>query len=103
MNETEKDGHSSGREHDDHVLWIVIGFCLLVPVILVTVWQFTGKFYPPMLLSILLGIAVAALTYRYLGGSQGSVFSIGALKIVGCSSTDRYDIYQLMMFSPKNL
>ncbi len=86
MNDTGRNDHSSGREHDDRVLWIVIGFCLVVPVILVTVWQFTGIYYPPMLLSILLGIAVAALTYRYLGGSQGSVFSVGALKIVGSAA-----------------
>ena len=86
MNENGRNDHSSGREHDDHVLWVVIGFCLVVPVILVTIWQFTGKYYPPMLLSILLGIAVAALTYRYLGGSQGSVFSVGALKIVGSAA-----------------
>jgi hypothetical protein len=86
MNNDGRNGDSRSKLHDDHVLWTVIGFCLVTPVALVTIWQFTGKYYPPMLHSILLGIAVAALTYRYLGGSHGSIFSVGVLKLAGSAA-----------------
>ena len=42
MDETGQNGNSSGREHADHVLWIVIGFCLVVPVILA---DHMGRYY----------------------------------------------------------
>jgi len=73
-------------ERDDVVLWITLVFCLLTPVVLVCVWAYTGVYFPPMILSVLLGIAVAALTYRYLGGTQGSEFSVGALKVAGSAA-----------------
>ena len=73
-------------ERDDIVLWIAIAFCLLTPVVLVFIWAYDGKFIPPMILSVLLGIAVAALTYRYLGGTQGTQFSVGALKLAGSAA-----------------
>lgn len=76
----------NGTQRDDIVLWIVIAFCLLTPVILVTIWAYYERFFPPMLLSVLLGIAVAALTYRYLGGTQGSQFSVGVLKLAGSAA-----------------
>jgi len=46
MSETEKDGHPSAREHDDHVLWIAIGFCLVVPVILISGMMLLFKLLP---------------------------------------------------------
>lgn len=75
-----------GHHNDDVVLWIVIAFCLLTSVGLVSVWTFLGHWYPPMLIAMLLGIAVAALTYRYLGGTGGSVFTIGLLKVAGSAA-----------------
>jgi cell division protein FtsB len=53
---------------------------------MLTVWQIYGYYYPPMLLSILLGIAVATITYKYLGGTSGSEFKVGALKLAGSSA-----------------
>jgi len=76
----------SDDHRDDVVMWIVIGFCLVAPVVLTTFWAFGGHWYPPMLLSLLLGIAVAALTYRYLGGTTGSEFSVGVLKVAGSAA-----------------
>lgn len=74
------------NNRDDVVLWIVIGFCLLTPVIMTTLWAFADLFYPPMLISVLLGIAIAALSYRYLGGTAGSEFSVGVLKVAGSAA-----------------
>ena len=71
---------------DDTVLWLVIVFCLTVPVVLVILWTVTDTLYPPMLVSILLGIGIAALTYRYLGGTRGSEFQVGALKVAGSAA-----------------
>lgn len=76
---------TDGRDKDDVVLWIVIAFCILCPVILLTLSGF-GFFYPPMLSAVLLGIAVAALTYRYLGGTNGSQFSVGVLKVTSSAA-----------------
>lgn len=71
---------------DDVVLWLVIVFCLSVPVALVIHWTLNDTLYPPMLVSILLGIGTAALTYRYLGGTRGSEFQVGALKVAGSAA-----------------
>lgn len=68
---------------DDIVLWIVIAVCLTTPIGLCALWALQGIFFPPMLLSVLLGTAIAALTYRYLGGTIGSQFSVGVLKVAG--------------------
>ena len=38
---------------------------------------------PPIVVSFLLATGLAALTYRFLGGIEGSSFSIGALKLTG--------------------
>lgn len=71
---------------DDVVLWLVIVFCFTVPVILVILWTITDRLYPPMLVSILLGIGTAALTYRYLGGTGMSELQLGALKVAGSAA-----------------
>lgn len=76
----------SGSQRDDAVLWVVIGFCLLVPVVLTSLWAYSNRFYPPMLLAVLLGIAIAALTYRYLGGTTGASLSFGAMKLAGSAA-----------------
>jgi hypothetical protein len=39
-----------------------------------------------MLISILFGIAIATLTYRYLGGTENSEFRVGALKLAGSAA-----------------
>jgi hypothetical protein len=76
----------NGNNRDDIVLWIVISFCLITPVVLTSLWAYGDKYYPPMLMAVLLGIAVAALTYRYLGGTSSSSFSIGVLKVAGSAA-----------------
>lgn len=76
----------NGNSRDDVVLWIVISFCILAPVVMSSLWAYCDKYYPPMLLAVLLGIAVAALTYRYLGGTEGSAFSVGVLKVAGSAA-----------------
>jgi hypothetical protein len=74
---------TAARNNDDVVLWIVIAVCLTTPIGLCALWAIQGIFFPPMLISVLLGTAIAALTYRYLGGTIGSEFSVGVLKVAG--------------------
>ena len=71
---------------DDLVLWIVMAFCLLIPVVLGVLAALTKVPYPPMLISMLLGISTAALTYRYLGGASDATFSMGLLKVTGSAA-----------------
>lgn len=40
----------------------------------------------PTFISIFLGIAVAAITYRYLGGAEGNSFNLAALKLSGSAA-----------------
>lgn len=42
--------------------------------------------YPPTLISIFLGLCVAALTYRFLGGTDGTTFQVGILKLGGSAA-----------------
>lgn len=42
--------------------------------------------YPPTLISIFLGLCVAALTYRFLGGTDGTTFQVGVLKLGGSAA-----------------
>ena len=42
--------------------------------------------YPPTLISVFLGLCVAALTYRFLGGTDGTEFSVGLLKLGGSAA-----------------
>ena len=68
---------------DDNVIIIVIVICLVTPVGLVIWWTTNDFNFPPMIVAILLGISTAALTYRYLGGTDGAGLSVGALKLFG--------------------
>lgn len=63
------------------ILLLVIG--LLAPAVMITLWQVKGWFYPPAIVAIFLGISVATLTYRYLGGVEHSSFALGTIKITG--------------------
>lgn len=76
----------SNPDRDDIVLLVVMAFCITTPVILTSLWAFSDRYYPPMLIAALLGIAIAALTYRYLGGTAGSEFSVGVLKVAGSAA-----------------
>lgn len=76
----------SNSDRDDIVLLVVMAFCIITPVILTSLWAYSDRYYPPMLIAALLGIAIAALTYRYLGGTAGSEFSVGVLKVAGSAA-----------------
>ncbi|SFL69560.1 hypothetical protein SAMN05421830_10516 [Desulfomicrobium norvegicum] len=74
------------ENRDDVALWVIITACIFIPVLFVSLWAFYDRYYPPMFIAVLLGIAVAALTYRYLGGASGSEFSFGVLKVAGSAA-----------------
>lgn len=72
--------------HDDLVIIVVMAITLLTPILLVVWWTVEDRLFPPMLISILFGIAIATLTYRYLGGTEKSEFRVGALKLAGSAA-----------------
>lgn len=71
---------------DDIVICIAVSFGLLIALFLS--WQLVAKgvSYPPTLISAFLGIAIAALTYRFLGGSADAQLSMGILKLGGSAA-----------------
>jgi hypothetical protein len=73
-------------KYDDVVIIVVMAITLVTPIILVVWWTVEDRLFPPMLISILLGIAIATLTYRYLGGTEKSEFKVGALKLAGSAA-----------------
>lgn len=82
MNETTR----KSKILDDVVIIAVLVLCLLISVFfLVAMVQFDQP-YQPSAFSAFLGIAVAALTYRFLGGSETAEFKLGVLKITGSAA-----------------
>ncbi len=73
-------------KYDDVVIIVVMAITLVTPIILVVWWTIEDRLFPPMLISILFGIAIATLTYRYLGGNEKSEFRVGALKLAGSAA-----------------
>jgi len=73
-------------KYDDFVIIVVLAITLVTPIILVVWWTVEDRLFPPMLISILFGIAIATLTYRYLGGTEKSEFRVGALKLAGSAA-----------------
>lgn len=67
---------------DDVVIVAFAATCLAIAYSLGTAKQL----YPPTFISIFLGIAVAAITYRYLGGTDNSQLSIAFLKLGGSAA-----------------
>jgi hypothetical protein len=76
----------AGKLLDDIVICVTVVLSLLIALFLaVALVQY--KFgYPPTLITLFLGIAIAALTYRFLGGAEGTQFSVGLLKLGGSAA-----------------
>lgn len=67
---------------DDVVIVSFAAFCLGAAL-------FLGLRSPPVeptFIGVFMGVAVAAITYRYLGGTDGAQFSIAALKLGGSAA-----------------
>ena len=75
-------GNAARWLRDDLVLIGFASFCLLVSLYL-RLW---GGAIEPTFISIFVGVGVAAITYRYLGGTEGAQFSIAALKLGGSAA-----------------
>lgn len=73
-------------KYDDIVIIVVMAITLVTPILLVVWWTTHDRLFPPMLISVLFGIAIATLTYRYLGGTEKSEFRVGALKLAGSAA-----------------
>jgi hypothetical protein len=71
---------------DDIVICLTVALSLIIALFLAYSLVERGANYPPTLITIFLGICVAALTYRFLGGTGGNEFSIGALKLCGSAA-----------------
>lgn len=71
---------------DDIVICVTVAMCLGIALFLAYLLVQRGYGYPPTLITLFLGIAVAALTYRFLGGTDGTTVSIGLLKVGGSAA-----------------
>lgn len=71
---------------DDIVICVTVALCLLIGLFLAYSITERGLDYPPTLVTLFLGISVAALTYRFLGGTSGTEFSVGLLKVGGSAA-----------------
>lgn len=73
------------RHLDDIVIIVTVALSFLAAIIF-AVMMSRGQFFPPTLLAMLLGISVSALTYRFLGGTDGTKFSVGLLGLGGSAA-----------------
>lgn len=71
---------------DDIVIIVTVALGLLIALYLSWSLVVNGAEYPPTLISAFLGIAIAALTFRFLGGAAGTEFSVGVLKLGGSAA-----------------
>lgn len=78
--------HNTSLCAEDYIILTVIVICLLGPIIMFGAWQVYNIYFPPALSAVFLGIAVAALLYRFLGGIHEATFAVGALKITGSAA-----------------
>lgn len=74
------------KKHLDDIVIIVTVALSFLAAIIFAVMMSRGQFFPPTLLAMLLGISVSALTYRFLGGTDGTKFSIGLLGLGGSAA-----------------
>jgi len=71
---------------DDWVMCFVMAICAGVAMILICAGMVTGRWPPAFPIAVLIGTAVATLTFRYLGGTAPTTFSLGALKLSGSAA-----------------
>lgn len=74
------------KKHLDDIVIIVTVALSFLAAIIFAVMMSHGQFFPPTLLAMLLGISISALTYRFLGGTDGTKFSIGLLGLGGSAA-----------------
>lgn len=71
---------------DDLVMLGVMVICAGTAMTLIGLGMFTGHWPPAFPVAILIGAAVATLTFRYLGGTAPTTFGLGALKLSGSAA-----------------
>lgn len=76
-----------GLSAEDFVIIIIIVVTLILALISTMLWFIDEPILvPPPIISIFLGIAVAALLYRFLGGVADASFRLGALRVGGAAA-----------------
>ncbi len=75
-----------GKFVDDFVIIVTVALSLAIALFLSYSLVERGANYPPTLITLFLGIVVAALTFRFLGGAQQTEFKIGLLKLGGSAA-----------------
>jgi hypothetical protein len=82
----EEDRPSQSLCAEDYIILTVIIICLVGPILMLGAWQIYSIYFPPALIAIFLGISVASLLYRFLGGIHDATFAVGALKVTGSAA-----------------
>ncbi|NAX32661.1 hypothetical protein CAG63_21665, partial [Vibrio sp. V37_P2S8PM304] len=72
---------------EDIVIVVIIVTTLLLALISTALWFLEDPILiPPPIIAIFLGIAVAAVLYRFLGGVSDATFKVGALRVTGAAA-----------------
>jgi hypothetical protein len=71
---------------NDVIICVTIGLSLILALFFSVSLVERHLDYPPTLISVFLGLSVAALTYRFLGGVDGTEFRVGVLKLGGSAA-----------------
>lgn len=71
---------------DDIIICVTVVLCLAIALFLAFSMVERQRSYPPSLITLFLGISVAALTYRFLGGAGETKLSLGLLQLGGSAA-----------------
>ncbi|MEW8338781.1 MAG: hypothetical protein AB2708_02955 [Candidatus Thiodiazotropha taylori] len=71
---------------EDYLVLAIIISCTLGPVSVLFIAKLYQVFIPSAFYAVFLGIAVASMLYRFLGGIHDATFAIGALKVTGSAA-----------------
>ncbi|MDQ2701362.1 MAG: hypothetical protein M3Y70_00790 [Pseudomonadota bacterium] len=70
----------------DWVIVAAVAFGVVAAILLLLLGQLAHVYSPPVVVSVFLALSVSALTYRFLGGSDGATFKLGPLQLAGTAA-----------------
>ena len=69
--------------------WVIVAAVVggsFAGLILVLLGQLAHVYSPPVVMAFFLALAMSALTYRFLGGSDGAGFKLGPVQLAGTAA-----------------
>lgn len=68
---------------DDYVIVAAVLGGFACAIAMLVSWRAFGWYFPPIAIAIPFSMAIAALFFRFLGGTDGASFELGKFKVVG--------------------